>query len=99
MPEAAECSFIEHWSGAQWWMCRWNESDPMPTFDSPLPLKSPLTVVKASEAVEVRETTIAPTSGKVNGVWVPVYGLPCDQVYENGSPSCMCFYNAPQWCR
>lgn len=58
---------------------------------SPLdsPLTSPLPVMPKQDI---------PTSGYVNGVLVPVYGLPCDQVYVDGSESCMCFYQQEQWC-
>jgi len=85
---------------------------PQPTEEvwvlGPFELPSPTPVFEAivSDVVEVTPvptmtpaptvTTIKPQSGYVNGVWVPVYGISCDQL--GGSADCMCFYNAPQWC-
>lgn len=70
-----------------------------PYIPSPLPspiqspVQSPI-IEKSLEQVEL----VVPQSGYVNGVWVPVYGLPCDQVYAMGNADCMCFYEQEQWC-
>lgn len=39
-----------------------------------------------------------PRSGDVNGTWVPVYGLSCDQVWAGGDPGCICFCGADPYC-
>jgi hypothetical protein len=78
------------------------DCDPIPTPTVPVfasPLESPLQAQAATfPIVEIIDVETAPTSGEVNGVWVPVYGLPCDQVWSDADGTCMCFYGAPQWC-
>jgi hypothetical protein len=92
--EAEECETVCSW-------CVLAPSSPLPAESplpvfSPLPPPTPLPVMPKMD--EEPPTTGVVSSGWVNGVWVPVYGLSCDQVYEAGDPSCMCFYGAPVWC-
>lgn len=61
-----------------------------PIFASPV---APLAEKEKKDTVEQ-----IPQSGYVNGVFVPVYGLPCDQVYSDGLSNCMCFYEHEKWC-
>jgi len=78
----------------------WSESlqnvfpiSPLPTpFVSPLPIVSPL----PTPVPEKEKSVSVPQSGYVGSVWVPVYGISCDQL--GGSADCMCFYNADTWC-